>query len=56
MTAIFLIFEMTSEYSIILPLMFTSVIGYTISRKFQRESIETLALARRGIHLTRGGR
>ncbi|MBI5017950.1 MAG: chloride channel protein [Deltaproteobacteria bacterium] len=54
MTAIFLIFEMTSEYSIILPLMFTSVIGYTVSRHFQRESIETLELARRGIHLEEG--
>jgi CIC family chloride channel protein len=54
MTAIFLIFEMTSEYSIILPLMFTSVIGYAVSRHFQRESIETLELARRGIHLEEG--
>lgn len=54
MTAIFLIFEMTSEYSIILPLMFTAVIGHTVSRHFQRESIETLEIARRGIHLEEG--
>ncbi|GAB4262620.1 MAG: chloride channel protein [Deferrisomatales bacterium] len=54
MTAIFLIFEMTNEYSVILPIMFACVIGYTVSRYFQRESIDTLELARRGIHLEEG--
>ncbi len=54
MTAMFLIFEMTGEYSVILPIMFASVIGYTVCRYFQRESIDTLELARRGIHLEEG--
>ncbi|MHB8763039.1 MAG: chloride channel protein [Deferrisomatales bacterium] len=54
MTAIFLIFEMTHEYSVILPIMFCCVIGYTVSRYLQRESIDTLELARRGIHLEEG--
>ncbi|MBE0617592.1 MAG: chloride channel protein, partial [Proteobacteria bacterium] len=54
MTAIFLIFEMTHEYSVILPVMVACVIGYTVSRYFQRESIDTLELARRGIHLEEG--
>lgn len=54
MTAIFLIFEMTGEYSVILPIMFCCVIGYTVCRYFQRESIDTLELARRGIHLEEG--
>ncbi len=54
MTAIFLIFEMTGEYSVILPIMFCCVIGYTVSRYFQKESIDTLELARRGIHLEEG--
>ena len=54
MTAMFLIFEMTGEYSVILPIMFASVIGYTVCRYVQRESIDTLELARRGIHLEEG--
>ncbi len=54
MTAIFLIFEMTNEYTIILPIMFTCVVGYSVSRYYQRESIDSLELARRGIHLEEG--
>ncbi len=54
MTAIFLIFEMTGSYSVILPIMFACVIGYTASRYLQRDSIDTLELARRGIHLEEG--
>lgn len=54
MTAMFLIFEMTGEYSVILPIMFACVIGYTVCRYFERESIDTLELARRGIHLEEG--
>ncbi|MBI5014997.1 MAG: chloride channel protein [Deltaproteobacteria bacterium] len=54
MTAIFLIFEMTNEYSAILPIMTTAVIGYSVSRHFQAYSIETFELARRGIHLEQG--
>ncbi|MDW7709352.1 MAG: chloride channel protein [Deferrisomatales bacterium] len=54
MTAIFLIFEMTHEYSVILPIMVACVIGYTVSRYFQKDSIDTLELARRGIHLEEG--
>lgn len=54
MTAIFLIFEMTNEYSAILPIMLTAVIGYSVSHQFQRESIETFELARRGVRLEQG--
>lgn len=54
MTAIFLIFEMTNEYSAILPIMTTAVIGYSVSRHFQPESLETFDLARRGIRLEEG--
>ncbi len=54
MTAIFLIFEMTGTYSVILPIMVACVIGYTVSRYLEKESIDTLELARRGIHLEEG--
>jgi CIC family chloride channel protein len=54
MTAIFLIFEMTGEYTVIVPIMFVCVIGYTVSRWLQPHSIDHLELARRGIHLEEG--
>lgn len=54
MTAIFLLFEMTSSYQVIVPIMLTCVIGTSISRHFKKESIETEELARAGISLEAG--
>ena len=54
MTAIFLLFEITSSYHVIVPIMITCVIGTTISRQFNKESIDTEALARAGIDLRAG--
>lgn len=48
-TAIIIIFEMTNEYSIILPLMIATIIAVTFTTKMQPESIYTLKLVRRGI-------
>lgn len=53
-TAILILFEMTGNYQIILPLMLTTVMGTLISRLISRESIYTLKLSRRGIHLQQG--
>ncbi len=50
-TAILTIFEITDNYSIILPLMITCIMGTIISNKLSRESIYTLTLVRRNIHL-----
>ncbi len=55
MTAIVILFEMTGDYRIILPLMLTTVIGTLVSHRLHRESIYTLKLVRRGIRLA-GGR
>jgi CIC family chloride channel protein len=54
MTAILIMFEMTGDYSIILPLMLATVVSTLISRAIRHESIYTLKLVRRGIHLQRG--
>jgi CIC family chloride channel protein len=54
-TAILILFEMTNDYQIILPLMLTTVVATLISRLISPESIYTLKLVRRGIHL-RGGK
>lgn len=52
-TSIFILFEMTDNYRIIIPLMTTTVLCVFISQYFSRESIYTLKLKRRGIDLLR---
>ncbi|MEW6717251.1 MAG: chloride channel protein [Chloroflexota bacterium] len=54
-TSVIILFELTGNYKIILPLMLTVVIATLISRKLLRgESIYTLKLSRRGVQLRRG--
>ncbi len=53
-TAMLIIFEMTANYRIILPLMFACTIGLVISARLSRESIYTLKLVRRGINIYGG--
>jgi chloride channel protein, CIC family len=53
-TAILIVFEMTDDYRMILPLMAGVVVSMIVSEKLHRESIYTLKLLRRGIHLQRG--
>jgi CIC family chloride channel protein len=53
-TAILTLFEMTGDYRIILPLMLATVMSTLISRSISSESIYTLKLSRRGIHLQQG--
>jgi CIC family chloride channel protein len=53
-TAILILFEMTGNYLIILPLMLATVVSTVISRIISRESIYTLKLSRRGVHLEQG--
>ena len=54
MTAIFLLFEMTASYEVIIPIMLTCVVGTSISRHYKKESIETEELVRAGIDLAAG--
>jgi CIC family chloride channel protein len=51
-TAIIMLFEMTGDYRIILPLMLTTVIGAVCAERIATESIYTSQLSRRGIRLT----
>jgi CIC family chloride channel protein len=53
LTAILIVFEITSDYSIILPLMVVCVVGTVVSRALCRESIYTFDLVRRGLDLFR---
>ncbi len=54
-TSVLILFELTGDYHIILPLMFTVVITTIISQHLLKgESIYTLKLTRRGVRLNRG--
>ncbi|WP_200808334.1 chloride channel protein [Demequina sp. NBRC 110055] len=52
-TAVLILFELTGEYSVILPLMLAVVIATATSSLLSRETIYTAKLRRRGIDLTR---
>ncbi|MCG8339531.1 MAG: chloride channel protein [Proteobacteria bacterium] len=53
-TAIIMIFELTNNYTIILPLMLTCIVSTAIASTLSRESIYTLALVRRNVHIKTG--
>ena len=53
-TAIIIVFELTYDYEIILPLMITSIVSLILSSYLSRESIYTLKLLLRGINLKEG--
>ena len=54
LAAILILFEMTGDYKIILPIMFACIVGTITSSQLLRDSIYTLKLARRGIDLKEG--
>lgn len=53
-TAVFLPFELTSDYRVILPLMAATVLSYVLSEHLFPDSVYSLSLARRGVRLDRG--
>jgi CIC family chloride channel protein len=56
LTSVIMIFEMTRDYSIIVPLMISNLVSFFISRRLQPEPIyEALAL-QEGVHLPAGAR
>lgn len=54
LAAILILFEMTGDYKIILPLMFACIVGTITSSQLLKDSIYTLKLARRGIDIKEG--
>ena len=52
-TAILIIFELTGNYTVILPLMTAVVVSTLVARSLKRETIYTLDLLRRGIDIQR---
>jgi CIC family chloride channel protein len=53
-TAVLIIFELTGDYAIVLPLMTAVVLAAGVSAKLSADTIYTLKLRRRGIDLLRG--
>lgn len=53
-TAILIVFELTDDYRIILPLMIACIISVIITTRLKKGSIYTLKLSRRGIDIFRG--
>lgn len=56
LTSVIMIFEMTRDYSIIVPLMISNLISYFISSKLQKEPIYEALQQQEGIHLPTGAR
>ena len=54
LSAILILFEMTGDYKIILPLMFSCIIGAIASGQLLKDSIYTLKLGRRGVNIKEG--
>lgn len=54
MTALLIIFEMTNDYHIILPLMVTVALASLVARLLYAQSIYTMKLAKRGIDIRLG--
>ncbi len=53
-TAILIVFEMTDDYRLIVPLMAGVIVSLLVAERLHPESIYTLKLARRGIRWQRG--
>ena len=53
-TSILILFEITNDYKIILPIMITCTIATILARRLKKDSIYTLKLSLRGISLDQG--
>ena len=56
LTSVIMIFEITRDYSIIVPLMIANLISYFISSRLQEEPIYEALLHQDGIHLPHGAK
>ncbi|MEO7274277.1 MAG: chloride channel protein [Vicinamibacterales bacterium] len=51
MTSVFMIFEITQDYQILVPLMVANLLSFIIARRFQPEPVYHALLQQDGIHL-----
>jgi CIC family chloride channel protein len=55
MTSVLMIFEITRDYAVIVPLMISNLVSFFISSRFQREPIYEVLAHQDGIHLPTTG-
>src|SRR6202140_5406084 len=55
MTSVLMIFEITRDYAVIVPLMISNLVSFFISSRFQREPIYEVLAQQDGIHLPTAG-
>ncbi len=53
-TALFMVFELTNDYTIVLPLMIVTVIAYAIARRYSEYGLYDGWLIKRGMRLAHG--
>jgi chloride channel protein, CIC family len=53
-TGMLLVFEMTNDYGLVLPLMLTVVVAHVVARRFERDSLYSGWLRRRGETIVHG--
>ena len=51
LTSVFMIFEVTQDYQIVVPLMVANVLSYTISKRYQPEPVYEALLHQDNVHL-----
>jgi CIC family chloride channel protein len=51
MTSVFMIFEITQDYQILVPLMVANLLSFVISRRYQPEPVYHALLRQDGVHL-----
>ena len=56
MTSVVMIFEITRDYAVIVPLMISNLVSYFIASRLQKEPIYEVLAEQDGIHLPLGGR
>jgi CIC family chloride channel protein len=54
LTGILIVFEMTNDYAIVLPLMITTVTAYVVARHYQKDSLYQVWLRKQGEDLDAG--
>jgi CIC family chloride channel protein len=53
LTSILMVFELTSDYGLVLPLMLATSLATVVAERLHRESVYTIPLVQRGIRLLR---
>jgi CIC family chloride channel protein len=56
MTSVVMIFEITRDYAVIVPLMISNLVSYFIASRLQKEPIYEVLAEQEGIHLPKFGR